>query len=457
MWNAPTAFFKYTASPCANGLVQFQDSSWSYQGTVNSWQWEFEPYQYGTGKNPTHQYYAVDSCYDVKLMIKDLRGCVDTVIQAICVPPPLTVDFNTNLTCFGTAVTFTPQLLTPAAPADSLITFSWNFGDPTTGTNNVSVKKQPDHLFSKTGFYTVSFSTTDKYGCTATAFKQVQVNALPVAAFSYTTGLCDSTLVFSSTSVDTSSLINTYIWQYGDGTSDTLTVPTSIHKYGIPGEYLATLTVVNANGCTDSFTDTVTRSSCLVAAYLTADDLLCQNQELTFTDMSTCDGTITQWNWNFGDGSPPITYATYKPSVTHTFTTSGTFTISLKVSTIVGTSTISDSTSVDILVKPAPLAGFTVNPVCLGTKAVFTDTTHANGATALSFRWEFGDAGIADTSNLRNPKYLYSVPGTYSTELIVKNQFGCSDTAINDILVHGLPDAHVCQQPGMCRAKNVFL
>ncbi len=93
VWNTPTAFFKYTASPCANGLVQFQDSSWSYQGTVNSWQWEFEPYQYGTGKNPTHQYYAVDSCYDVKLMIKDLRGCVDTVIQAICVPPPLTVDF----------------------------------------------------------------------------------------------------------------------------------------------------------------------------------------------------------------------------------------------------------------------------------------------------------------------------------------------------------------------------
>jgi PKD repeat protein len=441
IWNKPTAYFKYTASPCANGLVTFQDSSWSYQGQVNSWQWEFEPYQFGTGTNPSHSYYAVDSCYDVKLMIEDLRGCMDTVIQPICVPAELTVDFNTTLTCFGEAVTFTPELLTPEPPADSLVEFTWNFGDPVTGSNNVSTLKTPEHTFSSVGFFTVNFSAKDKFGCMAYSYKTVQVNALPVANFSYTTGQCDSTLIFSSTSVDTSSTINTYIWHYGDGTSDTLSSSTSTHKYASPGEYITTLTVINDNGCTDTYTDTVTRSACIVAAAISTESLLCQNYSLTFADISTCDGTITQWNWNFGDGTPALNYGTYQPTVTHTFLNPGPYTISLKVSTQVGTSTISDSTTLQIVVKPTPLAGFSVDPVCLGVNAEFNDTTQANGATALFYRWEFGDEGFSDTSNLKNPDYLYSVPGTYHPELIVKNQFGCQDTATADLTVNGLPDA----------------
>ncbi len=441
IWNKPTAYFKYSTSPCANGLVTFQDSSWSYQGQVNSWQWEFEPYQFGTGTNPSHTYYAVDSCYAVKLMIEDLRGCLDTVSQQVCVPSELTVGFNTTLTCFGEPVTFTPELLTPQPPADSLVEFTWNFGDPVTGNNNVSTLKTPEHIFSSVGFYTVNFFATDKFGCIASSYQTVQVNTLPVANFSYTTGSCDSTLIFSSTSVDTSSSIITYIWQYGDGTSDTLSTPESTHKYASPGEYITTLTIINNNGCIDTYTDTVTRSACIVAAAISTESLLCQNYNLTFADISTCDGTITQWNWNFGDGTLQLNYGTYQPTVTHTFLNPGPYTISLKVSTQVGISTISDSTTLQILVKLTPLAGFSVDPVCLGIKAEFNDTTNANGATTLFYRWEFGDEGVADTSNLKNPDYLYSVPGTYHPELIVKNQFGCQDTATADLTVNGLPDA----------------
>jgi PKD repeat protein len=441
VWNAPTAYFKYTASPCDNGLVTFQDSSFSYQGIVNSWQWEFEPYQYGTGNHPSHIYYAVDSCYDVKLVITDMRGCVDTAVQQVCVPPALAVDFVTGLSCFGDPVTFTPELVAPAAPADSLIAFSWNFGDPSTGTNNASSQKNPSHAFSAVGFYTVNFTGTDKFGCTATSYKTVKVNAIPSAGFTYSTGECDSTLLFSSTSTDSSSTINTYIWQYGDGTSDTLTTAASSHKYNAPGEYQASLTVINGNGCMSTHTQTVVRSACIVAAAMSSENLLCQNQELTFADMSTCDGTITQWSWNFGDGTPMLTYGTYKPAVSHMFTTPGTYTISLKVSTQIGTSTISDSATLDILVKPTPMAGFTVDPVCLGVKAEFSDATNANGATTLFYTWEFGDAGTADTSNLKNPEYLYSVAGTYITELKVTNQFGCADTATTEMVVNGLPAA----------------
>ena len=104
----------------------------------------------------------------VTLMIEDLRGCMDTVVQQVCVPPVLSVDFTTDLTCFGTPVAFTPELLTPAAPADSLIAFNWNFGDPVNGKQQCfHTKNTGTHTFSSVGFYTVSFTTTDKFGCTA--------------------------------------------------------------------------------------------------------------------------------------------------------------------------------------------------------------------------------------------------------------------------------------------------
>jgi PKD repeat protein len=375
-------------------------------------------------------------------MIEDLRGCRDTVTQQICVPPALTVDYTSTLSCFGDPVSFTPMMITPQATADSLITFHWNFGDPATGSNNVSATKKPAHTFSKVGFYTVNFTTTDKFGCSASQFKTVEVKALPVAGFSYTPGQCDSTVTFSSTSVDTSSAISTYIWQYGDGTSDTITAPTATttHKYLVPKEYTVTLTILNDNGCRGTYSALVTRSACIVASAGLSTDTLCQGYLLVFADRSTCNGTISQWKWNFGDGTL-LNYSAYQPVVSHAFANPGAYTVKLKVSTVVGASTISDSTSMNILVKPTPVAGFTTQAVCLGEKTMFTDTTHANGAAALFFHWDFGETGRADTSNLRNPVYLYTVPGMYASELSVKNQFGCADTATAEVWVNGLPTA----------------
>ncbi|MBK7213975.1 MAG: PKD domain-containing protein [Bacteroidales bacterium] len=290
--------------------MQFQDSSWSYQATVTSWNWEFEPYQYGTGQNPTHSYYAVDSCYDVKLMITDLRGCVDTLIKPVCVPPQLTATFTYQQACFSQPMTFSPQLLTPPPAQDSLITFSWNFGDPASGNQNNSTQKHPSHIYSAPGFYTINFTTTDMFGCQATDYQSVQVHALPVAAFSYDPGSCDSTLTFTSASIDTAAAITTLYWDFGDGTLDTLYAPavSVTHKYSTPGTYTATLTVEDANGCTSTVTDSVRRAPCIVAAYIASDTLLCQNYSLNFSDLSTCNGTISQW---YGHGEiPPSLYPT---------------------------------------------------------------------------------------------------------------------------------------------------
>jgi PKD repeat protein len=370
VWNTPTAYFSYTASPCANGAVQMHDSSWSYQATVQSWLWEFEPYQYGTGQNPSHVYYAIDSCYDVRLIVTDIRGCVDTTVQQVCVPPQLTVAYTYQQACFGDQTLFTPQLLTPAAPADSLITFSWNFGDTQSGAQNNSTLKTPGHRFTAPGFYTVSLTTTDLYGCQASDYQSVQVYALPVAAFGSAPGSCDSTVTFTSLSADTSAAIQLMYWDFGDGSLDTISAPltTVTHKYTTAGTYTVTLTVENDNGCRSVVSDTVRRSPCLVAAYLSSDSLHCQNYALQFTDLSTCDGQISTWRWDWGDSTVTTVYTAYQGVTTHTYTQAGTYSVKLWVSTQVGGSTVSDSVTRQVTVLPSPLAGFSTQDYATGSR-----------------------------------------------------------------------------------------
>jgi PKD repeat protein len=444
VWNRPTAYFRYVASPCGNGTVQFQDSSWSYQATVSSWNWQFEPYQFGTGQNPSHTYYAIDSCYSVQLAITDIRGCVDTVQQQVCVPPALSASFTYQKACFGDPTLFTPVLIAPVAPADSLITFSWDFGDAQSAQNN-SALKTPLHTFTRPGFYTVSFNTTDQFGCSASKIQSLKVNALPVASFTNIPGSCDSTVTFTSTSIDTAAAITTMYWSYGDGTLDTITAPMStiLHKYASPGSYLATLIVEDANGCRATVTDSVKRSPCIVAAYFAGDSVLCQNYSLAFTDMSTCDGTISQWDWTWGDTTTAHTiYNTYQPLTSHTFTLAGTFYVKLRVTTLLASGAYSDSVQRVVTVIPSPLAGFEVNNVCEHQMSMFRDTTVANGSTQLFYRWDFGDPqSVQDTAISHNPTWTYPAPGSYDPKVIVTNQAGCRDTANVTLEVYGLPSA----------------
>ncbi len=57
--------------------------------------------------------------------------------------------------------------------------------------------------------------------------------------------------------------------------------------------------------------------------------LACENSEITFTNTTTSNETVSSWNWEFGDGSSPSDLE----SPSHTYSTSGNFEVSLTVTT----------------------------------------------------------------------------------------------------------------------------
>ena len=459
VFDNPHAAFKYTAAPCKEGTVYFQDSSYSQQATIVGWNWEFEPNHFSSLQNPVYVFYASDSCYTVRLIATDVRGCVDTTWKSVCVPADLAITFSSSATCWHDTTYFTPQLLAPST--DSLVFFNWNFGDPGSGIHNTSTLKLPSHYYSQPGTYTVSLEATDINNCPKKEYRTVVVHPLPVPAFSFTEGICDSTIYFNESSSGNGANISRWIWNYGDGTIDTVVPPNSpdlSHLYTSAGLYIVNLSVTNVNGCTTVISDSnVLVKPCMDAQFELIDTLVCQNNMLSFADSSYSGLQVTEWYWDFGDGNDTTLFA-YTNPVTHVFANAGTYSVKLRITTDIAGRKVSDSTSLVVFVNPTPLPDFTFDLVCYLKDAKFTNMTSGNGTIISNYNWTFGEpASIPnDTSTFKNPSHLYNAPGTYDVKLIVKNSIGCSDSVQKPLTVYGLPEANYEYTLSCAGDKTVF-
>lgn len=136
----------------------------------------------------------------------------------------------------------------------------------------------------------------------------------------------------------------------------------------------------------------------------------------------------TEYLWTFGEPSTGPLDTSILATPSHTYTTAGTFTVTLKVSLAGGI--CADSTSFQVNVFPGFFPGFTAAGSCITFPFQFTDTTRTNYGIVDTWRWDFGDlTTLADTSHLQNPQWTYSTPGPKTVTLSVTNSKGCVNTA----------------------------
>jgi len=207
---------------------------------------------------------------------------------------------------------------------------------------------------------------------------------------------------------------SSYLWSNGATTQST-TVYSG-------GTYSCILTPFAGGGCSITLDITITEYPKPIANYSTNTLIICQNDSVHFTDLSTIPspGVITGYRWDFGDGIvTPIssglisgvsnTTGTYlTPS--HLYSIAGNFTTQLFVQSADG---CTDSMTINVLVNPSPIvvAGPDVT-VCEGNNV----TLSASGAS--SYIWNNGA-----TNNLP-----FTPPvGTTIYTVIGTNGNGCSN------------------------------
>ena len=323
--------------------------------------------------------------------------------------------FSNTQICSGHLISFTDTSIAPSVN-DSIVSWNWTIA----GTNDTV--QNPTHTYSVSGTDSVTLIITTNSGCMDTVMHLVSIHPSPTAAFTHTVDCTVDSVYFTSTSTIPSGAITTWNWNFGDGSTSALQNP--VHSYSAAGTHTVTLTVTSDSGCTATFVDSV--GGCIsVQAGFTSASSLCAGLSLSFTDTSLISGTdsIAVWNWNFGDGGSDTVQ---NPS--HTYTTGGTYSVTLIVITNSGAT---DTASHTVLVNPSPSAAFTYLSSCGLDSVYFFDASTITGGTISSWSWNFGDGNI---SSLQNPAHYYDSTGVYVVSLTVMTDSGCSSTFIDTII-----------------------
>lgn len=109
-----------------------------------------------------------------------------------------------------------------------------------------------------------------------------------------------------------------------------------------------------------------------------------------------------------------------------------------------------------IITYPKPVASFTADTVCWGAATSFSNETTISSGGIQFQNWDFGDN---DASVATNPAHTYMSADTFSVVLITVSNLGCSDTAMQNVIVYGLPDATITVGGSgvLCQGDSVML
>ena len=248
--------------------------------------------------------------------------------------------------------------------------------------------------------------------------------------------------------VDTIGEGKTYVWNFGDGSPDTITTsPNNSHTYQNVGSYTVRLVSIDSASC--NISDTA------YTVITVRNDIA--NLDFNYNKVGGCASTTYQFNnlstfppgkpfrntsfkWNFGDGSPAI-IAGAGP-VNHAFPGIGTYKVTL---TLTDTSYCNapDSLVKNIRIAQNVKAEFKTPPSgCAPYSGVFTNTSR--GGT--DFFWMFGDG---TTSTDENPTHVFNTADTFVITLIATDTSTCNktDTFRYSIIVSGKPKASFNYSP----------
>lgn len=229
--------------------------------------------------------------------------------------------------------------------------------------------------------------------------------------------------------------IQTYDWEFGDGSSSTQATPS--HTYADTGVYTLKL-VVNRNlPCSDSTTSKVRVFPGFFPDFTVAGQ--CKNTPIQFRDNTTANfGIIDSWRWNFGDfASPTNTSALQNP--THVYAISGSYDVQFIVTSNKGCIDTVPKT-IQILDKPAlELTNDTL--ICS------IDTLQLNAVGTGTFLW----GPNYNISNLTAASPLVSPDVTTTYRVTLTDPFGCVGTdsvtvrVVNFVTQFAPNDTTICQ------------
>ncbi|NPD86953.1 PKD domain-containing protein, partial [Lentimicrobium sp. L6] len=331
-----------------------------------------------------------------------------------------------------------PEVLLSAIPdvceSQGIITLSQ--GTPTGGTYSGSGVNSTTGEFDPidaggVGTYNITYEFTSPIsGCLASEESDINVYPSPAAPTGISASITSyciadnpGTITLSCTGTGGES----YKWYkhhtngVSIGSSETLsiTAPTNTTEYFVRSE--------SENcGDSDAISILITVFESPSASFNLYDE--CEQIPVFFTDQSS-NGIITNWNWDFGDGTGSLT-----KNPNHRFLSYGTFEVNLTVTT---NNNCQSSISQTIEIYDKPSASFLSGNNCLGVESVFTSNSTTPVSSITDYNWDVE----GNTYNGSELLYTFGIEGDYDITHEVITDHGCSDSYTSQITILPAPTA----------------
>jgi len=416
--------------------------------------WEFGDGGTSAAQNPTYLYQDA-GCYTVTLTVtNDIGQAIETKQGYVEVVGPPEADFSIPDTMppqrvAPRTVVFANLSTTNAGamycdPHD--VTYEWDFGD-----GGTSAAQNPTYVYQDAGCYTVTLTVTNDIG-QAVETKQgyVEVVDQPEAGFSIPDAtpperVAPREVTFTNLSTTTAGATYcdahdvTYAWEFGDGGTSAAQNPTYVYQDA--GCYTVTLTVTNDIGqAVETMEVEVTepptaalsgapRTGLAPLTVLFEDASLANNGDVCDEDYP-----ITEWFWDFGDpesGDNNTSSLQIPPA--HTYSDPGCYTVSLTVTSGVGSDMVTMTDFIDVAELPTAAFSVDVTTGPAPLTVTFQDESMANDedtcvAHPIGWLWSFGDGEGSDEPS---PGHTYENTGTFTVSLTVFSDLG-QDTETKD-------------------------
>ncbi len=454
----PIVSADFSATPLSGAvplLVTFTNLSSASNTSISSWQWDFDNNGVvdATGAG-THQFtYSAVGSYSVKLTVSNGTGVTDIELKSsyigVIPAPSVTADFFAAPTSGFVPLTVT--FFDQSSTFNTTIT-SWQWDFDSNGVIDATGFDTKSFTYPQVGSYTVTLIVSDSQGRTDTEVKSNYITVEPepivTANFSATplSGIAPLRVTFTNLSTATGSTITTWQWDFdNNGVTDATGRGPHTFTYSNADTYTVKLTVQDNGGRTDAEikNDYIqVRPKPVVDANFSGSPLTgFAPLSVTFTDQSTAANTaLTSWQWDFDNNG--VTDATGRGPHTHVYPQAGSFAVKL----IAGDGQTASDTTLKanyITVQPAPTvrANFSVTPTTgfAPLQVTFRDLSTATGTTLTSWRWDFDNNGVTDTTGIGPHLFTYANPGIYTVRLIVSNGVIADTlTRSNAVTVSGL-------------------
>ena len=464
---------------CQDSCIYFRETSvnYNYTNSTVNWWFNWDPLIYPTAQQPD---ISIPFVYDTIICHNYNEPGIYIVLHEIIGDSMIGTPYDTSFNQFDTIMIYPlPSIqidnCQPICNLDSIIIENnTTINDSIPGMTNQGIalancqwyiNDNPitsnwDLLFTPTipGNYWIKLKVWSNLGCYSVDSCEIIVYDLPQPDFYVIpdticlgglTVFADNTTILGSGGNPTS-----WIWEYGDSTSDTLYSLGATHEYNLPGDYIVEYTIIDSY-CSNSTQETINIAPNITGFFTST--TVCEGTP-TFIDGSASTNTTDEWLWDLNSNGV-FTDSTDRNGETiyHTFNSAGWNVVSLLVRDYLTNDVCQDTIQDSIYVYSKPTAYFESTIECLNDTTSF-DNQSVPGVDAdiTSYSWILYDTPI-DTSTIFEPKHQFNTPGTFIVSLSIIDTNLCTAIYIDsNIVVATLPTA-IISDTSLCDSTQIQL